>query len=66
MLWRLTTPFSPSLRFNLPDGTIAEVRFFADENGYRAESPLIPAVPPHAQEQIRVAKEQREQGITFQ
>ncbi|XP_050720648.1 cuticle protein AM1159-like [Eriocheir sinensis] len=54
-----------SYRFTLPDGTLAEVRFFADENGYRAESPLIPPVPAHAQEQIRIAQEQREQGITF-
>ncbi|XP_045101411.1 cuticle protein AM1199-like [Portunus trituberculatus] len=56
-------------RFTLPDGTVAEVRFFADENGYRAESPLIPTphpLPAHAIEQIRIAEEQREQGITFE
>ncbi|XP_045101412.1 cuticle protein AM1159-like [Portunus trituberculatus] len=55
-------------RFPLPDGSIAEVRFFADEGGYRAESPLIPTphpLPAHAQEQIRIAEEQRAQGITF-
>ncbi|KAK8377586.1 hypothetical protein O3P69_013910 [Scylla paramamosain] len=56
-------------RFTLPDGTVAEVRFFADENGYRAESPLNPTphpLPAHAIEQIRIAEEQREQGITFE
>ncbi|XP_042241689.1 cuticle protein AM1199-like [Homarus americanus] len=58
-----------SYRFPLPDGTIAEVRYFADENGYVAESPLIPTphpLPAHAIEQIRIAEEQRAQGITFQ
>ncbi|XP_045101782.1 cuticle protein AM1159-like [Portunus trituberculatus] len=56
-------------RFTLPDGTVAEVRYIADENGYRAESPLIPTphpLPAHAIEQIRIAEEQREQGITFE
>ncbi|XP_045621373.1 cuticle protein AM1159-like [Procambarus clarkii] len=57
-----------SFRFKLPDGTVAEVRYVADELGYRAESPLIPTphpLPAHAIEQIRVAEEQRRQGITF-
>nr|XP_053631859.1 cuticle protein AMP4-like [Cherax quadricarinatus] len=56
-------------RYPLPDGTIAEVRYFADENGYQPQSDLIPTSPPlpaHAIEQIRVAEEQRAQGITFQ
>ncbi|XP_045621230.1 cuticle protein AM1159 [Procambarus clarkii] len=58
-----------SFRFNLPDGTVAEVRYVADELGYRPESPLIPTphpLPPHAIEQIRVAEEQRAKGITFE
>ncbi|XP_047478455.1 cuticle protein AM1199-like [Penaeus chinensis] len=57
-----------SYRFTLPDGTIAEVRYVADEFGFRAESPLIPTphpLPAHAVEQIRVAEEQRRRGITF-
>ncbi|XP_063598368.1 cuticle protein AM1199-like [Penaeus indicus] len=57
-----------SYRFTLPDGTIAEVRYVADEFGFRAESPLIPTphpLPAHAIEQIRVAEEQRRRGITF-
>merc|ERR1711931_612419 len=43
-----------SYRYTLPDGTIAEVRWVADEFGFRAESPLIPATPAHALEQIRI------------
>ncbi|ROT72361.1 hypothetical protein C7M84_009271 [Penaeus vannamei] len=35
-----------SYRFTLPDGTIAEVRYIADEAGFRADSPLIPPLPP--------------------
>ncbi|XP_027218501.2 cuticle protein AM1199 [Penaeus vannamei] len=57
-----------SYRFTLPDGTIAEVRYVADEFGFRAESPLIPTphpLPAHAIEQIRFAEEQRRRGITF-
>ena len=53
---------SSLLRFILPDGTTAEVRYFADELGYRAESPLIPTphpLPAHAIEQIRFAESQR-------
>merc|ERR1712168_616312 len=34
-----------SYRFTLPDGTIAEVRWVADEFGFRAESPLTPTPP---------------------
>ncbi|XP_064084341.1 cuticle protein AM1199-like [Macrobrachium nipponense] len=57
-----------SFRFPLPDGSFAEVRYIADENGFRAESPLIPTphpLPAHAIEQIRFAEEQRARGITF-
>ncbi|XP_071551579.1 uncharacterized protein [Panulirus ornatus] len=55
-----------SYSFPLPDGTYAEVRYVADEEGFRAESPLIPTphpLPAHAIEQIRIAEEQRRQGI---
>ncbi|XP_063869899.1 cuticle protein AM1199-like [Scylla paramamosain] len=48
-------------RFVLDDGTIAEVRYVADELGYRAESPLVPTphpLPEHAIEQIRFAESQ--------
>ncbi|XP_066941930.1 cuticle protein AM1199-like [Macrobrachium rosenbergii] len=58
-----------SYRFPLPDGSFAEVRYVADENGFRAESPFIPTphpLPAHAIEQIRIAEEQRARGITFE
>ncbi|XP_063869921.1 cuticle protein AM1159-like [Scylla paramamosain] len=58
-----------SYSFTLPDGTTAVVTFIADELGYRPESPLLPTphpLPAHAQEQIRIAEEQRAQGITFE
>ncbi|XP_042888865.1 cuticle protein AM1199-like [Penaeus japonicus] len=54
--------------FPLDDGTFAEVRYVADEFGFRAESPLIPTphpLPAHAVEQIRVAEDQRRRGIQF-
>ncbi|XP_045621358.2 cuticle protein AM1199 [Procambarus clarkii] len=57
-----------SYRFVLPDGTPAEVRYVADEFGFRAESPLIPTphpLPAHAIEQIRNAEEQRRRGVVW-
>ncbi|XP_068226989.1 cuticle protein AM1199-like [Palaemon carinicauda] len=62
------TNMEGSYRFPLPDGTFAEVRYVADENGFRAESPLIPTphpLPAHAIEQIRFAEEQRARGVTW-
>ncbi|XP_076056245.1 cuticle protein AM1274-like [Oratosquilla oratoria] len=50
------------------DGSVVEVRFRADENGYVAESPYLPVAPPmpaHALEQIRFAEEQKRQGVIF-
>ncbi|KAG7158126.1 Cuticle protein [Homarus americanus] len=63
-----TTSTKRNRKFPLPDGTVAEVRYVADENGYVADSPLIPTPPPlpaHAIEQIRIAEEQRAQGIVW-
>ncbi|CAL4098453.1 unnamed protein product [Meganyctiphanes norvegica] len=61
-----------SYSFTLPDGTIAEVRWVADEQGFRAESPLLPVapvnphpMPAHALEQIRFAEEQRARGLVW-
>ncbi|XP_045621220.1 cuticle protein AMP1A [Procambarus clarkii] len=61
--------FQGSYRFTLPDGTVAEVTYVADENGFRPESPLIPTphpLPAHALAQIAFAEEQRARGITFE
>ncbi|XP_063869895.1 cuticle protein AM1199-like [Scylla paramamosain] len=58
-----------SYSYPLPNGGFAEVNYVADENGYRAESPLIPTphpLPAHAIEQIRIAEEQRRRGITWE
>ncbi|KAK8377809.1 hypothetical protein O3P69_014036 [Scylla paramamosain] len=57
-----------SERFTFPDGTVAEITYIADENGYVAQSPLIPTphpLPPHVYELLRIAEEQRAAGITF-
>ncbi|XP_045621210.1 cuticle protein AM1199 [Procambarus clarkii] len=54
-----------SYSFTLPDGTFVEVRYVADELGYRAESPVIPPLPAHAIEQIRFAEEQRAKGVVW-
>ncbi|KAL7643309.1 UNVERIFIED_CONTAM: hypothetical protein RMT77_006601 [Armadillidium vulgare] len=54
--------------FPLDDGTIGEVRYIADENGYQPESALIPTphpLPAHALEQIRFAEEQRARGVEW-
>ncbi|XP_063598680.1 cuticle protein AM1159-like [Penaeus indicus] len=50
----------------LDDGSVVEVRYKADENGFQAESPLLPVAPefPHeipqfVLDQIAFAEEQR-------
>ncbi|XP_071551783.1 cuticle protein AM1159-like [Panulirus ornatus] len=58
-----------SFSFVLPDGVNAEVRYIADENGYRPESELLPTpypLPDHAIRQIAIAEQQRAEGITFE
>ncbi|XP_068226258.1 cuticle protein AM1159-like [Palaemon carinicauda] len=53
--------------YPLPDGSgVIEVRYVADENGYRAESPFLPPTPAHVPELLRIAAEQRAAGITFE
>merc|ERR1712042_246117 len=62
------TNMEGSYSFPLPDGSFAEVRYVADENGFRVESPLLPVAPPappHVAELLRIAEEQRAQGIVF-
>lgn len=48
-------------RFSDPDGNVVEVRYVADEFGFRAESPYVPTphpLPAHALQQIAFAEEQ--------
>nr|XP_045621323.1 cuticle protein AM1199-like [Procambarus clarkii] len=55
--------------FPFPDGTVAEVRYIADDFGYRVESDILPTphpLPAHALEQIAFAEEQRAKGVTFE
>ncbi|XP_066941710.1 cuticle protein AMP4-like [Macrobrachium rosenbergii] len=55
-----------SFRFPMEDGSIAEVTYIADENGFQVQSPLLPVAPqfPHpipdfVLKQIAFAEEQR-------
>ncbi|XP_068226251.1 cuticle protein AM1159-like [Palaemon carinicauda] len=56
--------------YPLSDGSgFVEVRYVADENGFRAESPFLPTphpTPAHVIELLRIAEEQRAAGITFE
>ncbi|XP_066941226.1 cuticle protein AM1199-like [Macrobrachium rosenbergii] len=63
------TNIQGSYSFPFPEGLTGELRYVADENGFRAESPLLPTphpLPAHAIEQIRIAEQQRASGITFE
>ncbi|XP_068216167.1 cuticle protein AMP4-like [Palaemon carinicauda] len=55
-----------SFSYPLEDGTVVEVTYTADENGFQVQSPLLPVAPefPHpipdfVREQIAFAEEQR-------
>merc|ERR1712142_277951 len=61
-----------SYTFTLADGTLAVVTYLANEAGYTAQSDLLPVAPeklhpdpPHVVELLRIAAEQREQGVQF-
>ncbi|KAK3857449.1 hypothetical protein Pcinc_036282 [Petrolisthes cinctipes] len=57
-----------SFRFPLDDGTIAEVTFIANENGYVPQSDLIPTphpLPEHVVETLRLVDELVRQGATW-
>ncbi|XP_063598396.1 cuticle protein AMP1A-like [Penaeus indicus] len=57
-----------SFSFPLPEGGVAEFTFVADENGYQPSSDLLPVAPPlpeHVHELLRIAEQQRAEGITF-
>ncbi|KAG7176954.1 Cuticle protein [Homarus americanus] len=61
--------FNDNDKFPLSDGSIAEVRYIADENGFQPESPLLPTphpLPAHVEELLRIAERQRAEGITFE
>ena len=65
----LLNQFYAHSRLPLADGTFAVINWVADELGFRAESPILPVahpLPAHAEEQIRVAEQQRAEGITFE
>ncbi|XP_045621222.1 cuticle protein AMP1A [Procambarus clarkii] len=58
-----------SISFTFPDGTPALIVYQADENGFQPQSDLIPTphpLPAHVHELIRIAEEQRAQGIVFE
>lgn len=50
-------------RFTFPDGTPGQVTYIADENGYRAQSDLIPVAPEHALAQVDKAEQERAAGV---
>merc|ERR1719184_520070 len=54
-----------SYRFTDPEGNVVEVRFTADENGFRPESAAIPAAPAHVAELLAIAAQQRAEGVQF-
>ncbi|XP_076056238.1 cuticle protein AMP2-like [Oratosquilla oratoria] len=50
------------------DGSIVEVQYKAGDQGFQAESPVLPKAPPmpaHAEEQVRIGEDQRRQGLVF-
>ncbi|XP_068215686.1 cuticle protein AM1274-like [Palaemon carinicauda] len=52
----------------LIDGGFARVEFVADEGGFQPISDILPTphpMPAHALEQIRIAEQQRAEGIQF-
>ncbi|XP_063587640.1 cuticle protein AM1199-like [Penaeus indicus] len=56
-------------RFVHPDGTVSEIKFVADEFGYRAVGDLLPTPPPmpaHALAQIEAARLQREEAARLE
>ncbi|XP_047478680.1 cuticle protein AMP1A-like [Penaeus chinensis] len=57
-----------SYRFTDPDGNVVEVRYTADEEGFRPESDAIPQPPPIPEfvyELLAIAEQQRSSGVRF-
>ncbi|XP_047478664.1 cuticle protein AMP1A-like [Penaeus chinensis] len=57
-----------SYRFTDPDGNVVEVRYTADEEGFRPESDAIPQPPPIPEfvyELLAIAEQQRSSGVQF-
>merc|ERR1712198_339122 len=57
-----------SWEYTLDDGSVAEYRYTADENGYRPDSSLIPvgpALPSHVVAQLQYVQEQQARGLTW-
>ncbi|XP_045621208.1 cuticle protein AM1159 [Procambarus clarkii] len=55
-------------RLTFPEGGTAEVRYVADENGFQPQSDLIPTphpLPAHVHDLLRIAEEQRAQGVQY-
>merc|ERR1712212_442258 len=55
-----------SYSFTAPNGENVEVSYACDEFGCQYQSPYLPVAPPHVAEPLRIAEEQRAQGITFE
>ncbi|XP_018021254.1 endocuticle structural glycoprotein SgAbd-2-like [Hyalella azteca] len=57
-----TSVIKGSYSFLMEDGSIVMLHYTADENGFVAESPILPSSPPlplHAQQQIASAENER-------
>ncbi|KAA0192162.1 hypothetical protein HAZT_HAZT006802 [Hyalella azteca] len=59
------------LSYTLPDGTLFELKFVADENGYQPQSDFLPVAPanPHpipdfVKEQIERAERERQADLS--
>lgn len=48
-----------------PEGTRVEISFVADEGGFQPQGEGVPEAPPHVAEQLKIAAEQKAQGIEF-
>merc|ERR1712025_1303455 len=57
-----------SYKYTQDDGTVAELRYTADENGFKPDSALLPVAPPapqHVQDMLRFIARQQAAGRTW-